>query len=202
MSSFLLFSYSADLFVGVYQLNALLPTSSFIAIDEEMTGIHLVSPPHNTQQHTLHRSGTDALNPRPFERISINYHTHCIFFFSRCVLSSVSVSLLYRQPGTFVEKMDDSTSDRYDKMKLVAEQYKIIQIGVCLYHENVSSDSSAPLSYTARPYNFYLFPEDGMIRMEASAIAFNKDHGMDFNKWIYEGSEKHHANETHLTRSA
>ena len=74
-------------------------------------------------------------------------------------------------------------------MKSVAETYKIIQIGLCLFHEETpaSSDSTAPPRFAARPYNFWLFPEEGAVNMEAAAIAFNKTHGMDFNKWIYEG---------------
>lgn len=74
-------------------------------------------------------------------------------------------------------------------MKSVAETYKIIQIGLCLFHEETpsSSDPTAPPRFVARPYNFWLFPEEGAVNMEAAAIAFNKTHGMDFNKWIYEG---------------
>ena len=106
------------------QLAALLPTASFVAIDEEMTGIHL--------------------------------------------------------PGVFVERMADSTEERYAKMKSVAEHYKIIQIGLCLFHEvpHAAGDNTAIPKFEARPYNFYLFPEEGAVNMEAAAIAFNKNHGM------------------------
>jgi hypothetical protein len=121
----------------VSELERLLPTASFVAIDEEMTGISI--------------------------------------------------------PGCEREKMDDTTEQRYQKMRAAAEHYKIIQIGLCLFHE-VKEDASAAKSgqpsiprFCARPYNFYLFPEEGQINMEAEAIAFNKQHGMDFNKWIYEG---------------
>jgi len=130
----------------VDELSHLLPSASFVAIDEEMSGIHM--------------------------------------------------------PDSEAERMDDTTEGRYAKMKSVAETYSIIQIGMCLFHEatpeqqqqesQTTPSASAstlhrPPSFIARPYNFYLFPASGRIVLEASAIAFNKRHGMDFNKWMYEG---------------
>ena len=47
------------------------------------------------------------------------------------------------------------------------------------------------MTYIAKPYNFYVFPEDNtgnnLLICETSAIIFNRDHKMDFNKWIYSG---------------
>lgn len=44
----------------------------------------------------------------------------------------------------------------------------------------------------ARPYNIYVFPEDNVgnsfLNCETGAIIFNRDHGMDFNKWIHKGN--------------
>ena len=127
-------------------LEKLIPTASFIAIDEEMTGIQIVD-----------------------------------------------------QDGTCDKNLpNDKLQDRYVKMKAVAETYRIIQIGICLFHEvidDLSSDNNnnnqdnkeKKKKYTATPFNFYLFPENGSIHMEGSAIRFNADHGMDFNKWIRDG---------------
>ena len=40
-----------------------------------------------------------------------------------------------------------------------------------------------------RPFNFYLFPEgrNTDVVLNADSIAFLKKHGMDFQKWIYQG---------------
>lgn len=83
----------------------------------------------------------------------------------------------------------DTVQQRYLKMRVISTQYKIIQIGVCLFHDNPNE----PGAYIARPYNFYVFPGEGVtdhaaqISMEESSLSFNKRHGMDFNKWIYDG---------------
>jgi hypothetical protein len=89
-----------------------------------------------------------------------------------------------------MEKMDDTTAQRYAKMRLVAQHYRIIQIGLCLFHEVKDAATGAPCTpprFEARPYNFYLFPESGFVNMEAEAVAFNRQHGMDWNMWIREG---------------
>mmetsp|Transcript_27351 Transcript_27351/g.64259 ORF Transcript_27351/g.64259 Transcript_27351/m.64259 type:complete len:553 (+) Transcript_27351:119-1777(+) len=107
------------------QLEALLPSAAFVAMDEEMTGITLQGQP---------------------------------------------------------EQVQDLPSRRYAKMRNVASRYSIIQFGICLFHETENGSG-----YVARPYNFYLFPEAGIVTMEGSSINFLRDHKMDFNKWIYEG---------------
>lgn len=84
--------------------------------------------------------------------------------------------------------MDDTTEARYQKMKSVAEHYRIIQIGLCLFHLDAANSKPDEPKFIARPYNFYLFPAgQASVNMEASAIEFNKQHNMDFNRWIYEG---------------
>lgn len=133
----------------VNEFEALLPTCSFVAIDEEMTGISLFNPATGQVEN-----------------------------------------------GT---KVSDSIQERYAKMKPVAETYRIIQLGVCLFHpkqaQSEQGDNSQQVSYEARPYNFYLFPEQGNVFMEATAVHFNKDHNMDFNRWIYHGIPYVHAEE-------
>ncbi|CAE8640375.1 unnamed protein product [Polarella glacialis] len=81
------------------------------------------------------------------------------------------------------ERMEDVPAQRYAKMRNVAMRYNIIQFGVAIFHE--SSESAG--GYVAHVYNFYIFPETGPVNMEGSAVAFNRDHGMDWNKWIREG---------------
>jgi poly(A)-specific ribonuclease len=79
----------------------------------------------------------------------------------------------------------DFPDQRYLKYKSTAEKYRIIQLGLCLWNK---SDSN---SYQALPYNIYMFPEDfsgnNQLNCETSAIIFNREHNMDFNKWIYKG---------------
>ncbi len=93
-------------------------------------------------------------------------------------------------------KASDTLQERYGKMKPVAETYRIIQLGVCLFHpktqdnkqnesksvEEKKTNDNNQVVYEARPYNFYLFPEQGNVFMEATAVHFNKDHNMDFNR--------------------
>jgi poly(A)-specific ribonuclease len=79
----------------------------------------------------------------------------------------------------------DFPEQRYLKYKSTAEKYRIIQLGLCLWNK---SDSN---SYQALPYNIYMFPDDysgnTQLNCETSAIIFNREHNMDFNKWIYKG---------------
>lgn len=75
-------------------------------------------------------------------------------------------------------------------MKVVASNYGMLQIGFSLFLPQEDG------SLIARPYNFYCFPRvpkelDGRISMStvinSSAMDFNCQHGMDFNKWAHEG---------------
>jgi poly(A)-specific ribonuclease len=81
----------------------------------------------------------------------------------------------------------DYPDGRYGKYKNTAEKFKIIQLGVVPW-KKVQSEDGKP-SYNAKPYNIYVFPDEeyGLVTCETSALIFNKDHGMDFNKWIYKG---------------
>jgi poly(A)-specific ribonuclease len=80
----------------------------------------------------------------------------------------------------------DFPEERYLKYKNIAEKYKIIQVGICVFNR-VEGDNQ----YIAKPYNFYVFPEENTgnnyINCEVGALIFNRDHNMDFNKWIYKG---------------
>eukprot|EP00758_Cryptobia_borreli_P001705 Tbor_TRINITY_DN2463_c0_g1::TRINITY_DN2463_c0_g1_i1::g.2621::m.2621/K01148/PARN, PNLDC1; poly(A)-specific ribonuclease len=80
----------------------------------------------------------------------------------------------------------------------VAMRFSIIQFGICTFHRE---NPQNPNEYTARPFNFFLFPSqqpggDYLDRslerdlvMSPSAIGFNRRHGMDFQKWITQGVE-------------
>jgi poly(A)-specific ribonuclease len=82
------------------------------------------------------------------------------------------------------ETWGDNGELRYAKLRRVATTFSIIQVGVCLFVPREDE-------FIAYPFNFYLYPDENYgpksIVMETSGIAFNKQHRMDFNKWIYEG---------------
>jgi len=82
------------------------------------------------------------------------------------------------------ETWADNGELRYAKLRRVATTFSIIQVGVCLFVPREDE-------FIAYPFNFYLYPDENFgpksIVMETSGIAFNKQHRMDFNKWIYEG---------------
>lgn len=73
------------------------------------------------------------------------------------------------------------------KYKATSEKFRIIQFGLCTWNKVEGSDV-----WITKPFNIYTFPEEYtgniFINCETSALLFNKDHGMDFNKWIYKGN--------------
>ena len=85
----------------------------------------------------------------------------------------------------------DFPETRYTKYKSTAEKFRIIQLGICTWHKNYDQNENK-FNYIVRPYNIYVFPEENvgnsLINCETGAIIFNRDHGMDFNKWIYKGN--------------
>lgn len=87
------------------------------------------------------------------------------------------------------DRIEDTPAKRYFKMRKVASQYRIIQFGLALFHkkERAVDALEGSESYEAHVYNFYIFPEEGPVNMDASSVGFNRDHGMDWNKWIREG---------------
>lgn len=82
----------------------------------------------------------------------------------------------------------DYAEARFNKYKQTAEKFRIIQVGICIYNKTYNDNK---VEYIAKPYNFYVFPEDNsgnnLLNCETQAIIFNRDHNMDFNKWIYKG---------------
>jgi poly(A)-specific ribonuclease len=93
------------------------------------------------------------------------------------------------------ESITFSPEDSYHAKRLAASRYSIIQVGVCLFRR-LSSTSPVP-RYVAHPFNFLLFPQyaddytaeerAGDVVVSPSALAFLRKHGMDFQKWVYQG---------------
>ena len=82
----------------------------------------------------------------------------------------------------------DSPSERYNRLKLSSEKFKIIQFGLVPWIKN---EINGKISYIAKPYNIFCFPNEDsgnlQINCEISSMIFNREHGMDFNKWIRKG---------------
>ena len=51
----------------------------------------------------------------------------------------------------------DSPSDRYNKLKLSSEKFKIIQIGLVTW---LKIEDNNKEKYIAKPYNFFVFPNE------------------------------------------
>ncbi|TPP51363.1 CAF1 ribonuclease family protein [Leishmania donovani] len=103
------------------------------------------------------------------------------------------------------ETITSAPSETYHSKRLAASRYSIIQVGVCLFRRiPVSSGAAAagvgtpaPPRYAAYPFNFLLFPQfaddytaeerAGDVVVSPSALAFLRRHGMDFQRWVYDG---------------
>jgi hypothetical protein len=96
----------------------------------------------------------------------------------------VSVDLELTGISPWNNNILDTPEERFQKYKQTAEKYKIIQFDLTTFKKENNQ-------WFAKPYNCYIFPEDNSvnhyINMETPAIIFNREHKIDFNKWIYEG---------------
>ena len=81
----------------------------------------------------------------------------------------------------------DTPSDRFSKVHESCRHMTVLQYGVCCFAFNPSTRR-----WTARPFNFWLFPDagrgtDAVFSCQASSMAFLADCGFDFNKAIRRG---------------
>lgn len=92
------------------------------------------------------------------------------------------------EPDTF----EESAHMRLDKNCRIAERYTLIQLGLTVA-SRIGEASDGPLSFAS--YNIFAFPYMGPELLghepgffcQASALQFNAQHRVDFNKWISEG---------------
>lgn len=79
-------------------------------------------------------------------------------------------------------------------MRQSVNKYNIIQVGLSLFTpkglQQFENDNKE--MYEIRPYNIFVFPRvnsefSPQINCDASAMEFNKNHNMDWQKWINEG---------------
>ena len=84
-------------------------------------------------------------------------------------------------------KIYDSSEEKFQKLKYMAENYRIIQVGITPFIKKDNNNKE----YIAKPYNIYAFPSEKQSNNKfdffLESIIFNREHGCDFNKWISEG---------------
>ena len=84
-------------------------------------------------------------------------------------------------------KIYDSPEENFIKSKYNADNFRIIQFGICFFIKNIENNKE----YIAKPYNIYIFPSEkqnnNKFDFYVESIIFNKNHGCDFNKWISKG---------------
>ena len=84
-------------------------------------------------------------------------------------------------------KIYDSPEENFQKNKYMAENYRIIQVGITPF---LKKDNNSK-TYIAKPYNIYAFPSEKQCNNRfdffLESIIFNREHGCDFNKWISQG---------------
>lgn len=93
------------------------------------------------------------------------------------------------------ENMACTPEESYEIKRSVASRYSMIQVGICLFHQIGKSDTSSPVKYVARPFNFSIFPDEiprGIgerddVVLSSSAISFLRKNRMNFQTWVYEG---------------
>jgi len=85
-------------------------------------------------------------------------------------------------------KIYDSSEEKFQKSKYMAENYRIIQVGITPF---IKKESNNNKEYIAKPYNIYAFPSEKQSNNKfdffLDSIIFNREHGCDFNKWISQG---------------
>jgi len=92
--------------------------------------------------------------------------------------------------GNQRQQFIDTMNARYLKQRAVATTYGMIQFGISVFTFDQETND-----YISYPYNFYVFPDEStfggpdiQITLSASAIAFNRKHNMNWQKWIAEGA--------------
>nr|CAG8485315.1 4220_t:CDS:10 [Entrophospora candida] len=88
-----------------------------------------------------------------------------------------------------IKSFDDPVS-RYNKVRIAATKFLIIQFGLCTYTYSHTEDC-----FIAKPFNFYIFPADSdrkdyhdiCFMCSGSSLHFLSNCGFDFNKLISYG---------------
>eukprot|EP00747_Dinoflagellata_sp_TGD_P208177 gnl/TRDRNA2_/TRDRNA2_81684_c0_seq1.p1 gnl/TRDRNA2_/TRDRNA2_81684_c0~~gnl/TRDRNA2_/TRDRNA2_81684_c0_seq1.p1 ORF type:complete len:495 (-),score=93.84 gnl/TRDRNA2_/TRDRNA2_81684_c0_seq1:108-1592(-) len=89
------------------------------------------------------------------------------------------------------DSFEESAQERLEKMLRVAERYTLIQIGFTVMGRQAGVEGGL----TCASFNLFAFPWDGPellgqepgFHCQASALRFNAQHDVDFNRWIKHG---------------
>ncbi|KAI9203692.1 ribonuclease H-like domain-containing protein [Polychytrium aggregatum] len=82
----------------------------------------------------------------------------------------------------------DTIQQRYAKYRMSAQDFLMNQYGICTFKWCGETQS-----YEAKPFNIWLFPQQGTFALERcnkiqiSSLEFLANNGFDFNKWIKDG---------------
>ena len=111
---------------------------------------------------------------------------------SEAIESSSFISIDVEFSGLTSKKREnamDTCNERYQKLVSGIKDFMIMQFGICTF-----SWDSENQQYTAKPFNFYIFPKpynrqmpDSRFLCQSSSLNFLAEQGFDFNKWISEG---------------
>jgi hypothetical protein len=85
------------------------------------------------------------------------------------------------------EEVLDDAEQRYARVRTSAQNFLIMQFGLATFQWSTLTGC-----YEAQTYNFYIFPRpsggmDYRFTCQASSLDFLREHGFDFNKFIYSG---------------
>jgi hypothetical protein len=138
---------------------------------------------------------------------NLNFSEELISDFTQSISESTLVSIDLEMtgisfPGSATENGADTVPFRYEKIREIAKQFGVIQIGISIF----SSDDRC------RVFNFYTFPrpvtEGGevnsipLITLCSASTNFNRSNGMDFGRWIDRGITYVDANTEEKLRAA
>ena len=109
-----------------------------------------------------------------------------------CAADFIAIDCEMTGLGMAHDRLDflDSLQERYTKVRTSAEQFQLVQYGICAF--KWESESKA---YVATPLNAFIFPKasSGALGIQktfvcqASSLEFLKSHSFDFNAWIEQG---------------
>lgn len=152
-----------------------LPSASYVAMDEEMTGISLPET-----------SWSDNKMELPSER-----YTRCLKGVpERYSLLQVGVSLFHRNPKYNNQRSCEPHREEEEKeetMNSLLGKLSKNELEDLLATTEEDDNVDDETEYTARIYNFYLFPKKREMTLNPSTVKFLLDNHMDFDKVFREG---------------
>jgi poly(A)-specific ribonuclease len=125
-----------------------------------------------------------------------------------CEFYAVDLEMTGISTTAHPETAQMSLQQLYQAKRHVAGRYSIIQVGICLMEKRgagaAPKGGNRATEYDARCYNIFVFPSEDELRgkivsseraggaegdvvLSPSAISFLRQHGLDFQRWIYRG---------------